>query len=233
MKPLVIIPTYNEIENLPIILKRVTDDAPMVDILIVDDASPDGTGALADDYAIKYSKIKVYHRSKKDGLGGAYREGFKHGIQLGYDTFVQLDADGSHPTDRIPALLQALADHDVAIGSRWIKGGAVVNWPFSRKVLSRGGNLYARLMLRLKINDATAGFRAFRKDALLKTGLLETTSQGYVFQVESSLLISRNNLRVKEIPITFVEREYGTSKMSQAIVKEAMLKVTRWAFSGR
>lgn len=233
MKSLVIIPTYNEIENLPIILKRVLDDAPEVDVLIVDDASPDGTGALADDYAVKYPKIKVFHRSKKDGLGGAYRAGFQHGIDLGYDVFIQLDADGSHPTDRISVLIQQLEHHDVAIGSRWVKGGAVKNWPLNRKILSRGGNLYARIMLRLKINDATAGFRAFRKNALIEMGLLDTTSQGYVFQVESSLLATRKQLRIVEIPITFVEREFGTSKMSSSIVKEAMWNVTKWAFQRR
>lgn len=233
MKPLVVIPTYNEIENLPIILQRVFDDAPDTDILVVDDASPDGTGALADDYAIKYPKIKVFHRNKKDGLGGAYRAGFKHGIELGYDVFIQLDADGSHPTNRIPELIRQLDNHDVVIGSRWVRGGAVKNWPLNRKILSRGGNLYARIMLRLRINDATAGFRAFRKSALIDMGLLETTSQGYVFQVESSLLATRKGMRIVEIPIAFVEREFGSSKMSGAIVKEAMVSVTQWALQGR
>jgi dolichol-phosphate mannosyltransferase len=233
MRSLVIIPTYNEVENLPVILKRVFQDAPQVDVLIVDDASPDGTGALADDFAVKNSRVKVFHRSSKDGLGGAYRAGFAWGLRNNYEIMVQLDADGSHPTDAIVKLIAALAEFDVAIGSRWVSGGSVVNWPLHRKILSRGGNLYARLMLRLPIRDATAGFRAFRAEALVDSGLLETESQGYVFQVESSLLIARKHLKVVEIPITFVEREIGTSKMSQKIVLEAMLNVTKWAFSGR
>jgi dolichol-phosphate mannosyltransferase len=233
MRSLVIIPTYNEVENLPVILKRVFQDAPQVDVLIVDDASPDGTGALADDFAVKNSRVKVFHRSSKDGLGGAYRAGFAWGLRKNYEIMVQLDADGSHPTDAIVKLIAALAEFDVAIGSRWVSGGSVVNWPLHRKILSRGGNLYARLMLRLPIRDATAGFRAFRAEALVDSGLLETESQGYVFQVESSLLIARKHLKVVEIPITFVEREIGTSKMSQKIVLEAMLNVTKWAFSGR
>jgi dolichol-phosphate mannosyltransferase len=233
MKSLVIIPTFNELENLPIIIQRVLTDAPLVNILIVDDASPDGTGALADDFAVSNPRINVHHRSSKDGLGGAYRAGFAWGLQREYEAFVQLDADGSHPTNQITNLISALSDFDVAIGSRWVKGGRVVNWPIHRKLLSRGGNIYARLMLRLPIHDATAGFRAFRREALERSGLLTTKSQGYVFQVESSLLIARNNLKVKEIPITFVEREVGVSKMSQKIVVEAMASVTKWAFSGR
>jgi dolichol-phosphate mannosyltransferase len=233
MRSLVIIPTYNEVENLPIIIKRIFQDAPQVDLLIVDDASPDGTGALADDFAVNNSRVNVLHRNTKDGLGGAYRAGFAWGLRNNYDILVQLDADGSHPTDVIVKLIDALADFDVAIGSRWVSGGSVVNWPLHRKILSRGGNLYARLMLRLPIKDATAGFRAFQAEALVDSGLLETESQGYVFQVESSLLIARKHLKVVEIPITFVEREIGTSKMSQKIVLEAMLSVTKWAFSGR
>ena len=233
MRSLVIIPTYNEVENLPVILKKVFQDAPQVDVLIVDDASPDGTGALADDFAVKNSRVKVFHRSSKDGLGGAYRAGFAWGLRNNYEIMVQLDADGSHPTDAIVKLIAALAEFDVAIGSRWVSGGSVVNWPLHRKILSRGGNLYARLMLRLPIRDATAGFRAFRAEALVDSGLLETESQGYVFQVESSLLIARKHLKVVEIPITFVERVIGTSKMSQKIVLEAMLSVTKWALSGR
>jgi dolichol-phosphate mannosyltransferase len=233
MRSLVIIPTYNEVENLPVILKRVFQDAPEVDVLIVDDASPDGTGALADDFAVKNARVKVFHRKSKDGLGGAYRAGFAWGLRNNYEVMVQLDADGSHPTDAIVKLIAALAEFDVAIGSRWVSGGSVVNWPLHRKILSRGGNLYARLMLRLPIKDATAGFRAFRAEALVNSGLLETESQGYVFQVESSLLIARKHLKVVELPITFVEREIGTSKMSQKIVLEAMLSVTKWAFSGR
>lgn len=233
MKSLVIIPTYNEVDNLPIILYKVLQDAPQVDILVVDDASPDGTGALADDFAVKNSRINVFHRRSKDGLGGAYREGFAWGLRNNYEVLVQLDADGSHPTDVIVKLISALDSFDVAIGSRWVAGGSVVNWPLHRKLLSKGGNLYARLLLRLSIKDATAGFRAFKSSALIESGLLETDSQGYVFQVESSLLIARKKLKVIEIPITFVEREIGTSKMSQRIVIEAMLSVTKWALARR
>lgn len=233
MKSLVIVPTYNELENLPIIVQKVLTNAPGCDILIVDDASPDGTGALADDFAIQNSQIRVLHRSAKDGLGGAYRAGFRFAIAEKYEAVVQLDADGSHPTTAISVMLDLLQTNDLVIGSRWVKGGAVVNWPLHRKILSRGGNLYARILLRLKIKDATAGFRAFRIEALKSIGLLETESQGYVFQVESSLLASRSGLRIAETPITFVERELGASKMSQQIVLEAMLRVTQWAFARR
>lgn len=233
MKSLVIIPTYNELANLPIIVQRVLDDAPNSDILIVDDASPDGTGALADDFAIQNSRIKVLHRSSKDGLGGAYRAGFRYARNQQYDAIIQLDADGSHPTAVIPIMLNLLAENDLVIGSRWVAGGAVVNWPIHRKFLSRGGNLYARLLLRLKIKDATAGFRCFRLAAIEEIGLIESSSQGYVFQVESSLLATRHKLRIREVPIRFVERELGASKMSQKIVLEAMLRVTQWALAGR
>lgn len=233
MKSLVIVPTYNELENLPIIIQKILKDAPGCDILIVDDASPDGTGALADDFAIQNSQICVLHRSTKDGLGGAYRAGFRFANENKYEAVIQLDADGSHPTTAIPVMLDLLHTNDLVIGSRWVHGGAVVNWPFHRKILSRGGNLYARILLRLSIKDATAGFRAFRIEALNSIGLLETESQGYVFQVESSLLATRAGLRIVETPITFAERELGASKMSQQIVLEAMFRVTQWAFARR
>jgi len=230
---LVIIPTYNERVNAPLITQGVRENAPHVDILIADDNSPDGTGAIADDLAATDPHIKVLHRAKKAGLGAAYLAGFEWARENGYNVVVEMDADGSHRPQDLPRLLAKLPDADVVLGSRWTKGGRVVNWPKSREILSRGGNLYTRLWLGLPIADATGGFRVYRLSALDKMGLADVESQGYCFQVDLSWRASQAGLRIVEVPIVFVEREFGESKMSQDIVKEALKRVTVWGFQKR
>ncbi|WP_425547828.1 polyprenol monophosphomannose synthase [Actinocorallia longicatena] len=224
----VVIPTYNEVENLPLIVARVRAATPEADVLVVDDSSPDGTGELADELAEKDSQIQVLHRAGKDGLGAAYIAGFQKAIADGYDVMVEMDADGSHRPEELPRLLEALEGADLVIGSRWVKGGKVHNWPRSREALSRGGNAYAGLMLRLKINDATAGYRAFRRSTLEKIGIDEVDSRGYCFQIDMAMRTVRAGLHVVEVPINFVEREIGDSKMSGNIIGEAMWRVTQW-----
>ncbi|SEG86031.1 dolichol-phosphate mannosyltransferase [Thermomonospora echinospora] len=230
---LVIIPTYNERENIEPIVGRVRRAAPQVDVLVVDDASPDGTGALADALAASDDQVKVLHRTGKDGLGAAYIAGFRWAFEHGYDVLVEMDADGSHQPEELGRLLAALAEADLVIGARWVPGGEVRNWPRSRAVLSRGGNAYARLMLNVPLHDATGGYRAYRATALQKIGLDGVESRGYCFQIDLALRAVRHGLRVVEVPITFVEREHGASKMSGDIVAEAMWQVTRWGIAGR
>lgn len=232
-KVLVIIPTYNEIESLPVIVSAVRQSAPTVHILVTDDNSPDGTGKLADDLATADSNVQVLHRSAKNGLGAAYLAGFAWAKANGYDVAVEMDADGSHRAVDLPRLLTALVDADAVLGSRWVKGGEVVNWPLTRKILSRGGNLYTRLMLRIPLRDATGGFRAYRMAALDVMDVQSVQSQGYCFQVDLAWRAVQNRLRVVEVPITFVERELGTSKMDSKIVKEALWLVTLWGIEKR
>ena len=232
-KVLVVIPTYNELENLPIIVAGVRAAAPEVNILIADDNSPDGTGEVADGIAAKDNAVQVLHRTKKSGLGAAYLEAFQWAKANEFDVVVEMDADGSHsPTDLVK-ILAALNDSDVVLGSRWVKGGQVVNWPRSRELLSRGGNLYTRLWLGIPLKDATGGFRAYRMTALAKIDVSKVESQGYCFQVDMAWRAVRCGLRVIEVPITFVEREIGESKMNQAIVKEALWRVTQWGLAKR
>jgi dolichol-phosphate mannosyltransferase len=230
---LVIIPTYNERENLEIIVGRVRDAVPAVDVLVVDDASPDGTGELADRLAGEDEQVRVLHRTGKNGLGAAYVAGFRWAFDHGYDVMVEMDADGSHQPEELPKLLTALRDADLVIGARWVRGGKVLNWPKSREVLSRGANTYARLMLGVPMHDATAGYRAYRAAALEKIGLDGVDSRGYCFQIDLALRAVRLGLRVVEVPITFVERTRGTSKMSRDIVAEAFWRVTEWGVSHR
>jgi dolichol-phosphate mannosyltransferase len=231
---LVVVPTYDERENLPITLGRIRAAVPSVDVLVADDASPDGTGEVADQWAARDSKVHVLHRPGKAGLGAAYIDGFRWGLAHGYDVLVEMDADGSHPPEQLPSLLERIADGaDLVLGSRWVPGGSVVNWPRHRAVLSRGGNLYARLALGIPLRDATGGFRAFRATALEKIGMDDVESQGYCFQVDLAWRAVQAGLRVDEVPITFVERELGASKMSQAIVAEALLRVTQWGVRNR
>ena len=228
MTTVVCIPTYNERENLPRILTRLFDANPGVQALVIDDGSPDGTGAIADELAATDPRISVLHRTEKAGLGAAYRAGFGHALANGADVIVEMDADGSHAPEQLPSLLAALPNADLVLGSRWVRGGAVENWPLHRKLLSRGGNLYARLLLRVPIHDITGGYRVFRASTLRTIGYEQVASQGYVFQVDMAYRTLQAGLRVVEVPITFVERVYGDSKMSQRIVREAMLQVTRW-----
>ena len=232
---LVIIPTYNEAENVERITGRVRSSVPDAHILIADDNSPDGTGDLADKLAEIDPSIHVLHRLGKDGLGAAYLAGFHWGIERGYHVLVELDADGSHQPEQLPSLLVALGDADLVLGSRWVKGGRVVNWPKSREALSRGGNLWTRIVLGIPLRDATGGYRAFRRETLLGLGLDDVASAGYCFQVDLAWRALRAGFKVVEVPITFIEREYGDSKMSQRIVIEALLRTTLWgiAYRGR
>jgi len=230
---LVIVPTYQERENVEQIVTAVLEAAPRVDVLVADDNSPDGTGEVADRMAVADSRVHVLHRPGKQGLGAAYLAGFTWGTERGFDVLVEMDADGSHRPADLPRLLDALVDADVALGSRWVPGGTVVNWPRSREVLSRGGNLYTRLALGLPLRDATGGFRAYRTAALEKLDLAGVQSQGYCFQVDLAWRAVRTGARVVEVPITFVERERGESKMSRGIVAEALWRVTVWGVQDR
>ena len=230
---LVIIPTYNELENLPLIVGRVRTSVPGAHILVADDNSPDGTGDLADQLAAGDDHVHVLHRAGKEGLGAAYLAGFRWGLGEGYDVLVEMDADGSHQPEQLPRLLTALAGADLVLGSRWVPGGAVVNWPLSRKILSRGGNLWTRLALGIPIRDATGGYRAFRKETLQGLGLDDVASAGYCFQVDLAWRALKAGFTVVEVPITFIEREYGVSKMSRRIVVEALLLTTLWGIRHR
>ena len=232
-KVLVVIPTYNERENLPLIVAGVQAAAPEVYILVADDNSPDGTGEVADDLAADDKAVQVLHRANKSGLGAAYLEAFQWAKDHGYDVVVEMDADGSHSPSDLVKILASLADNDVVLGSRWVKGGRVVNWPKSRELLSRGGNLYTRLWLGIPLRDATGGFRAYRMTAINQLDISKVESQGYCFQVDMAWRAVRSGLRITEVPITFVEREIGESKMNQAIVKEALWRVTQWGLVKR
>jgi dolichol-phosphate mannosyltransferase len=232
-KILVIIPTYNEIENVPRITARVRAAVPEAHILIADDNSPDGTGQVADALASEDPNLQVLHRKGKEGLGAAYLAGFRWGIDNGYDVLCEMDADGSHQPEQLPRLLTALRDADLVLGSRWVPGGRVVNWPKHREIISRGGSLYSRLMLQMPLRDITGGYRAFRKHTLLGLGMSEVASQGYCFQVDLAWRAVRAGFRVAEVPITFVEREFGASKMSNNIVVEALMRVTSWGINSR
>ncbi|WP_457974768.1 polyprenol monophosphomannose synthase [Arthrobacter sp. D1-17] len=234
MRVLTIIPTYNELESLPITLGRLRAAVPASDVLVVDDNSPDGTGQLADSIAAKDSQVHVLHRKGKEGLGAAYIAGFKWGLEAGYDVLVEMDADGSHQPEQLPQLLDAVEKGaDLAMGSRWVPGGSVVNWPLYRQAISRIGSTYARLMLGVRIQDVTGGYRAFRRTTLEKLNLDQVESVGYGFQVDLAWRVAKLGLRIVECPITFVERELGASKMSGHIVVEAMINVTRWGLAAR
>ncbi|WP_431032325.1 polyprenol monophosphomannose synthase [Streptomyces sp. P6-2-1] len=230
---LVIIPTYNEAENLRTIVGRVRKAVPEAHVLVADDNSPDGTGAIADELAADDAHIEVLHRKGKEGLGAAYLAGFAWGLDHGYDVLVEMDADGSHQPEELPRLLTALRDADLVLGSRWIAGGRVVNWPKSRELLSRGGSTYSRFLLDVPLRDVTGGFRAFRAATLRGLGLANVESQGYCFQVDLARRAVQSGYRVVEVPITFVERALGNSKMSRNIVAEALWRVTAWGVTSR
>ncbi len=229
----VLIPTYNERENLPRVVARVRSTCPDLDIVVLDDNSPDGTGAVADGLASVDPQVHVRHRGAKAGLGAAYLEGFTWALDEGYDAVVEMDADGSHRPEHLPAILAAAADADVVIGSRWIPGGAVANWPVHRKALSVGANAYTRVLLGMPVHDATAGYRLYRAEALKAIGLDDVASQGYCFQVDLTRRAVQAGLTVVEVPITFVEREVGESKMSRAVMTEALTKITAWGVAYR
>ncbi|WP_322767053.1 apolipoprotein N-acyltransferase [Frankia sp. Cr1] len=230
---LVCVPTYNERESLHNTVMRLRAANPDVDLLIIDDASPDGTGEIADGIAAADPRVHVLHRDAKNGLGAAYVAGFDWGLRHGYDVLVEMDADGSHQPEELPRLLAALRDADLVIGSRWVTGGEVRNWPRSRLLLSRGANVYVRAVLGMPLADATAGFRAYRAPVLQSRDLGQVASQGYCFQVDLTWQAWRSGFRILEVPITFVEREHGRSKMNRAIVTEALWRVTWWALTTR
>jgi dolichol-phosphate mannosyltransferase len=229
----VLIPTYNERDNLPGIVARVRASVPAADVFVLDDGSPDGTGEIADGIAACDPQVHVVHRAGKEGLGKAYLAGFALVLERGYDAAVEMDADGSHLPEQLPSLLAALGEADVVIGARWVKGGEVRNWPARRKVLSVGANIYTKVLLGMSVNDATAGYRVYRTSALRTMGLQGVESQGYCFQIDLTLRAVRAGLTVVEVPITFVEREVGVSKMGQDIVREALTSVTRWGIEHR
>jgi dolichol-phosphate mannosyltransferase len=232
-RTVMVIPTYNEIENLADVVARIRRSAPEVDVLVVDDASPDGTGALADRLAADDPRVRVLHRTGKQGLGAAYAAAFRIALDAGYDLIGEMDADGSHQPEELPRLLAAAAAADLVIGSRWIPGGSVVNWPWHRRLLSRAGNRYTRALLGIGVRDATAGFRVFRREALETIRLERVQSLGYVFQVELAYRALRAGLRVVEVPIEFVERVRGDSKMTPEVARESLVRITRWGLAQR
>ena len=229
----VLIPTYNERENVVRTLARLRAAVPAVDVLVIDDGSPDGTGAVADRLAVADEQVHVMHRRAKDGLGAAYLAGFAWALDRGYDAVVEMDADGSHQPEQLPSLLDAATRADVVIGSRWVPGGAVVNWSAHRKFLSVGGNVYTRVLLGMPVHDATAGYRVYRASALRVLDLATVRSQGYCFQVDMTWRAVRRGLTVVEVPVEFVEREIGDSKMSGAIVRESLVNITGWGAAYR
>ena len=236
---LVVVPTYNERESLPGALERLARYVPEADVLVADDGSPDGTADLTEEISAAdaatrgRTAIHLLRRTAKEGLGPAYLAGFAWALEHGYDVVVEMDADGSHRAQDLPALLARMDDADLVIGSRWVKGGTVVNWPLRREILSRGANLYVRLAIGLPIKDATAGFRAYRADLLRAMPLHDVASQGYGFQVDMTLRAHHAGARIAEVPITFVEREHGVSKMSGGIIGEALVSVARWGTAER
>jgi dolichol-phosphate mannosyltransferase len=236
---LVIIPTFNERENLPVILQRLHRAHPDAHVLVVDDSSPDGTGQLADELAEADNKayperIHVLHRTTKDGLGAAYLAGFAWGLSRGYSTLVEMDADGSHAPEQLYRLLEAVdAGADLVIGSRYVDGGTVRNWPWRRIALSKVANTYSRLLLGVGVHDITAGYRAYRREVLEKLDLGAVDSKGYCFQIEMTWRTVSDGFVVVEVPITFTERALGVSKMSGSNIREALVKVARWGISGR
>ncbi|RUR01920.1 polyprenol monophosphomannose synthase [Labedella endophytica] len=235
-RTLVMIPTYQERENIGLILDRLHAAFPQAHALVVDDGSPDGTADLAEQRASVDPRVHVLRRTQKQGLGAAYIAAMRWGLERGYDVLVEMDADGSHPPETLPAMVAALdgpGRPGLVIGSRWVDGGSVVDWPKSREALSRAGNGYARLALGISVHDATAGFRAYRAELLRRIPLDDIVSHGYCFQVDMTLRVLDAGATIEEVPIQFREREYGESKMSRSIVIEAMLKVTQWGFERR
>jgi dolichol-phosphate mannosyltransferase len=230
---LVVTPTYDERLNIAAVVARLRAAVPDADVLVVDDNSPDGTGVVADELAARDPAVHVLHRPLKEGLGAAYVAGFQWGLARDYQVLVEMDADGSHQPEQLPALLSALQNADLVLGSRWVKGGSVADWPVGRMALSRGGNTYVRLSLGLGLRDATGGFRAFRREVLESIDLAAIASQGYCFQVDLAWRALRQGATVVEVPIAFVERVHGRSKMSGVIVREALWRVTQWAVALR
>lgn len=232
-RTVMVVPTYNEAENIAWIVGRLRAAEPEVDVMIVDDGSPDGTGALADALAAEDPQIQVVHRTEKAGLGAAYLHGFQVALTQGYDVIGEMDADGSHQPEQLYRLRSALLDADLVIGSRYIPGGSVVNWPLFRRLLSAFGNLYVRLLLGIKVHDSTAGFRLFRRTTLEKIDIATVNVTGYVFQTDMAWRTIQSGLTVREVPIEFIERERGDSKMSRAVAIESLQRITWWGLKQR
>ncbi|KRC50192.1 MULTISPECIES: polyprenol monophosphomannose synthase [unclassified Nocardioides] len=228
-----VVPTYNEATNVAWIVGRLRAAQPTLDVLVVDDGSPDGTGAIADELAAADAQVHVLHRTTKEGLGAAYLAGFAWALERGYDVIGEMDADGSHQPEQLQRLLTGLLDADLVIGSRWVPGGSVVNWPWEREVLSRGGNWYVRTLLGIQVRDATAGYRLFRRTTLEKLQLESVRSTGYVFQTDLVSRTLRAGLTVREVPIEFVERVRGESKMSGQVALESLKRITAWGLRER
>ena len=234
MRVLMVVPTYDEVDNLEPLVRRLRAAVPDAEMLVVDDNSPDGTGALADRLAAEDDAVHVLHRAGKSGLGAAYRVGFAWALARDYDVIGEMDADGSHQPEQLPALLAAIeAGADLALGSRYVPGGSVVNWPVHRLGLSRGGNLYVRTLLGIRVQDATSGFRLYRREALAKIDLDSVRSTGYVFQTDMVARVLNAGLAVHEVPIEFIERVRGESKMSGAVAWESLWRITRWGVRER
>lgn len=230
MKVLVIMPTFNEAGNIERATSELFKFNPDVSLLVVDDGSPDGTGQLAEQLAAKDKRISVLHRKDKQGLGAAYIAGFNYAFGMDFDFVVEMDADGSHRAEDLTKLLAICQDNDLVIGSRYVRGGKTQNWPLHRQWLSRGGNIYAKMMLGSKLNDMTAGFRVFRSSFLQGMDLATINARGYSFQIEMAYRTIQLGGRTAEVPITFVEREIGESKMSGNIVVEALMLMTKFGF---
>lgn len=234
MSVAIVLPTYNEAQNIERLLGALGEAMPQATLLVVDDASPDGTGRIADACAAASSRITVIHRAGKEGLGSAYRHGFSWALEQGFDVVVSMDSDFSHDPATVPALVAAVeAGADAAVGSRYVAGGGTRDWPLHRRLLSRWGNLYTGWILGVTVRDCTSGFRAYRGSALAAIAPQTTRAEGYAFLTELVLRLHRRGSRIVEVPITFVDRRYGTSKMSSRIIAESMLLVTRWGISGR
>lgn len=232
-RAVMVIPTYNEADNLPWIVGRLRSSVPRMDVLVVDDGSPDGTGGVADRLAAEDAQVRVVHRTAKEGLGAAYLHGFAVALGQGYGVIGEMDADGSHQPEQLPTMLTALADADLVIGSRWVDGGSVVNWPLHRKALSVGGNLYARLLLGIPVRDVTAGYRLFRRSTLEAIDLGSVESSGYCFQTDLAWRTTQAGLRIVEVPIEFVERVRGESKMDRTVAMESLRRITGWGLAER
>lgn len=231
-KALVVIPTYNERSTLPEVITRLMAAPVDIDVLVVDDNSPDGTGVVADEFAARYPRVRVLHRPGKAGLGAAYRAGLGWGLDQGYDVLVEMDADLSHDPGHLPEILQATQFADLVIGSRYVPGGGTENWPKLRLWLSSGANAYVRAVTGLPVHDATSGFRAFRRPVLEHIGIRDLESDGYSFQLETALAAWRAGFGIDEVPIVFVERRAGSSKISRAIIFEALFRVVKWGREG-
>jgi dolichol-phosphate mannosyltransferase len=228
---LVVLPTYNERPNVERVVSAVRKLGH--DVMVVDDNSPDGTGDIADGLAAADPGVRVLHRPGKQGLGSAYKDAFRIGLADGSKLFVEMDADGSHRPEDLPRLLVAVTKSDAVIGSRYVPGGTVVNWPKSREILSRGANFYNRLMLGVRIKDATGGFRVYKSQTLRNIDLGSIDSAGYCFQIDMTLRVLQAGLSLTEVPITFVERELGASKMSRGVIIEAFTRVAQWGITAR